>query len=221
MPNWALESDDTMTPEVRCWAGLCTGSKSRTFAVVLKRSPGSGESAPRKLGSKGAMPVRPAYSESRNVSTELPIGVMHPKPVTTTRINESSLLGPHARATSQPASGRRRIRRRCSAQALHAADHISHWLQRVEAVIGNLDAKHLLHGEAEVDFVQRINLQCVERAVHPDVRCRQDLRLGDEFDDSGLDVVHTFSHTPFDAQLVQTFRRESFTRLAPQAITAV
>src|SRR6266702_3091622 len=137
-----------MMPEVSCCSGLRTGSKSRTFAVGLNRSPGSGERVPAKLGSNGAIPERPAYSESLNTSTELPIGVMHPKPVTTTRITESSHLGAHSRILCVRALCRRGIRRRGGAESCDPADYVSHRLQRVEAVIGNLDAEHLFHGEA-------------------------------------------------------------------------
>ena len=60
MPNCALESAHTMTPEVRRWSGFSVGLKPLTFAVVVKRMGFSSGIAPGMLGSNTAMPVRPA-----------------------------------------------------------------------------------------------------------------------------------------------------------------
>src|ERR1039458_10110977 len=64
--------------------------------------------------------------------------------------------------------------RRTSGRGPHSAgssgaNHVPHRLQRVQALIGNLDLEHLLHREAQVDFIQRIDLQLLERAVYPHV----------------------------------------------------
>ncbi len=188
MPNCALESLAAITPDERWCAGFF-GSKSLTRAVVRKRRPGSGESAPGKLGSKVAMPVRPAYSESRRAATELPIGVMHPRPVTTTRFIWSlrsrgfeNIRTPRRRAAWRRSS---LSTPRTTSPTVLSEFRLSSGIS-IENISSTAKLRLILSSESICSSSNVVSMWTSEGW--------QVLRVCDEFDDTGLDVVHGLFH---------------------------
>src|ERR1700722_1104193 len=126
------------------------------------------------------MPVALVKSEVRKASMVLPMGVMQPRPVTTTRFTRSPMwLG--------CGDGSRRLG---GDEFLDAFDHVAYGFDGAEGVIGDLDGERLFDLEGDVDLVERIDAELIEGALEGDGVLGNALGFGDDLDTALGDVFH-------------------------------
>src|SRR5579871_730239 len=159
MPNWAARSVAVAVPVDMYWRG----SKSTTWAIWVKRTPGWPAGAVGK-GPMGAIPVMPEKSEWRKSSTVLPMGVTQPKPVITTRFT----------STGSPRS--RAVELRCGhvgwrlvfAELVDAAYDVAYGLEGAECVVWDFNIEGFFDFEGDVDLIERVNVELLEGGVEVD-----------------------------------------------------
>ena len=141
------------------------------------------------------MPVAPVKREVRKSATVLPMGVMQPRPVTTTRFNAAPLAisissyksqGSCVRAVSGGGGGRRFG----GVEFGHAVDHVAYGFDGAEGVVGDLDVEGFFDLEGDVDLVEGVDVELFEGAGERDGVGGDALRLGDDFNTAAGDVVH-------------------------------
>src|SRR4051812_23756428 len=97
------------------------------------------------------MPERPAESASQKDATSGPSAEMAPTPVITTR-----RLDRNCRATS------------AFHQLLHSFGHLAYSADGAGCVIGDVDVELILKREQNINAIQGVDLQLLERAVRQD-----------------------------------------------------
>src|ERR1700722_5290813 len=144
------------------------------------------------------MPVAPAKRELRKSSRVLPMGVMQPRPVTTTRFTRLSDAG---------LGGRDRGVRFCCDELLHSFDHVAYGSDGTESFVGDLDGEGFLDLERDVDLVEGIRVELIEGALEGDGVPGNGLGFGDDLNTVLGDVFHggaaflLFSSTYRDASV--------------------
>src|SRR5271154_2569138 len=153
------------------------------------------------------MPVTPLKREVRKSATELPMGVMQPRPVTTTRFNAAPLAisllvinqwGRKAWRLLRGGDGGGRVG---GAEFGDAFDHVAYGFDGAERVVRNLDVEGLFNLKGDIDLVEGIDVELVEGAGQRDGVGGDALRLGDDVNTAAGNLVHDGSTTSELTQL--------------------
>ena len=140
------------------------------------------------------MPVIPLKREVRKSVTELPMGVMHPRPVTTTRFNAAPLgdssFSYKSRGRSGFASGGGGGGGLDGVEFGDAVDHVAYGFDAAESFVGDLDVEGLFDFEGDVDLVEGVDVELVEGRGQRDGVRGDALGLGDDGNTAAGDLIH-------------------------------